>query len=571
MKNPPGDLLTPFEKGNGNQTCTYAQCISYYEKLDSMFDHARLLTYGTTGAGKPLHLLVISGDHNFDPGKIDTEGKCVLLINNGIHPGEPDGIDASMMFARDLLTKEKLKPVFDRVVVCIIPVYNVSGMLNRGSFSRANQNGPEEYGFRGTAQNYDLNRDFVKCDSKEAQAFTEIFQTWKPEIFIDTHVSNGADYQYTMTLVPAQKDKLQPILSGYQEKTLLPDLHKAMKENEFEMIPYVNPVKETPDSGIIGFLETPRFSTGYAALFNCIGMMPETHMLKPYDKRVWSTYNLLAGVCNIVNRDADVIRRNRQQADEAVKQQTSFPLAWKLDDSHFDWISFKGFAAKYKKSEVSDSMRLWYDRNEPFDKKIKFFNHYLPVITIEKPFAYVIPQAWGEVIDRLKWNGVEMKRLSKDTVLSIGVYYIDDFKSSKDAYEGHYLHSNILLRKETQSFPVYKGDYVILPGQACNRYIVEMLEPQGPDSYFAWNFFDPILMQKEYFSDYVFEDIAAGLLKKDAHLKKVFNEKKSSDPAFAKDPQAQLDFIYQHSPYFEKSFRRYPVVRVEKKIKLPLE
>src|SRR5882672_2065486 len=277
------DLRTPFEKGNGNQTCTYDECISYYEKLDSLFDEAKLFTYGTTSIGKPLHLLVISSDKNFDPKKIHEAGKCVLLNNNGIHPGEPDGIDASMIFARDLLTKKEMKSLLDHVVVCIIPVYNVSGMLNRGSFSRVNQNGPEEYGFRGTAQNYDLNRDFVKCDSREAQTFTEIFQTWKPEIFVDTHVSNGADYQYVMTLIPTQKDKLQPILADYQEKTLLPDLYAAMKKDDFEMTPYVNPVKEIPDSGIASFLETPRFSTGYAALFNCIGMMPETHMLKPYD------------------------------------------------------------------------------------------------------------------------------------------------------------------------------------------------------------------------------------------------------------------------------------------------
>ena len=571
MKNPPGDLLTPFEKGNGNQTCTYAQCISYYEKLDSMFDEVKLFTYGTTSVGKPLHLLVISRDRNFDPGKIHAEGKCVLLINNGIHPGEPDGIDASMMFARDLLTKEKLKPLPDHVVVCIIPVYNVSGMLNRGSFSRANQNGPEEYGFRGTAQNYDLNRDFVKCDSKEAQTFTQIFQTWKPEIFIDTHVSNGADYQYTITLIPTQKDKLQPILSAYQEKTLLPDLYAAMKEDKFEMISYVNPMKAAPDSGIAGFLEIPRFSTGYAALFNCIGMMPETHMLKPYDKRVWSTYYLLAGVCSITNRDAEVIRRNKQQADEAVKKQTSFPIEWKFDDNRFDWISFKGFAAKYKKSEVSDSMRLWYDRKEPYEKKIKFFNNYIPATTIEKPFAYVIPQAWEQVIDRLKWNGVEMRRLSKDTALDVDVYHMDDFKSSDNAYEGHYLHSNVTLRKETQSLPFYKGDYVIFPDQTCNRYIVEMLEPQGTDSYFAWNFFDPILMEKEYFSDYVFEDLAAELLRKDSKLKNDLEQKKKSDPEFAKDQNAQLYFIYQHSAYFEKSYRRYPVARVRANVKLPVE
>jgi hypothetical protein len=318
-------------------------------------------------------------------------------------------------------------------------------------------------------------------------------------------------------------------------------------------------------------LESPRFSTGYAALFNCIGMMPETHMLKPYSQRVWSTYYLISEVCRITNRDAEVIRKNKQAADEAVKKQTSFPLDWKLDENSFDWILFKGFAAKYKKSEVSDSMRLWYDRKEPFEKKIKFFNKYDPSITVEKPFAYVIPQGWEQVIARLKWNGVEMKRLTKDTSLNLEVSYIDDFKSSPNVYEGHHINSQVKLRTEKQTLQFFKGDYVIFPDQACNRYIIEMLEPQAPDSYFAWNFFDPILMEKEYFSNYVFEDLAADLLKKDPALKKLLDEKKSADPAFAKDPEAQLYFIYTHSPYFEKSFRRYPVIRIERPVKLETE
>ncbi|MEO5673933.1 MAG: M14 family metallopeptidase [Chitinophagales bacterium] len=571
MTRSPDDLLTPFEKGNGNQTCNYQECISFYEMLDSINDRAKLINCGTTSAGKSVHLFVISSDQNFEPHKIHDQGKCVLLINNGIHPGEPDGIDASMMLARDLLTKRKLTSLLDHVVVCIIPVYNVAGMLSRNSTSRVNQNGPEQYGFRATAQNYDLNRDFVKCDAPESQAFTNIFQTWKPEIFIDTHVSNGADYQYTMTLISTQKDKLHAILSAYQQKTFLPDLFMAMKNNEFEMTPYVNPANEIPDSGITGFLETPRFSTGYTTLFNCIGMMPETHMLKPYKQRVLSTYAFEKEVLTITNRDAEIIRRNKLAADEAISKQSSFPLDWKLDEGNSDLIPFKGFEAKYKRSEVSGSMRLWYDRSEPFEKQIKFFNNYHSSVTIVKPFAYIVPQGWGPVIDRLKRNNVLMKRLSTDTSLRAEVYFIDDYKSSPNAYEGHHVNSEVRLHSEKQMVQFFTGDYVIFPDQSCNRYIVEMLEPEAPDSYFAWNFFDPILMEKEYFSDYVFEDLAAELMNTDAALKKLFDEKKISDPELAKNPQAQLHFIYQHSKYFEKSYRRYPVVRLHEKMNLPLE
>lgn len=568
---PGNELLTPFEKGNGNQTTTNEECIAWYQLLDHTFEEVKVLQYGTTSVGKPLHLVVLSKDKIFSPAEIRKADKRIYLINNGIHPGEPDGIDASMMFARDILSKPELNKILDHVVIIIIPVYNVSGMLNRGSFSRVNQNGPEEYGFRGTAQNYDLNRDFVKCDSREAQTFTQIFREWQPEIFVDTHVSNGADYQYTMTLIPTQPDKLQPVLAAYQEKTLLPDLNVAMKRAGFEMIPYVNTKDETPDSGLIQFLETARYSTGYAALFNCIGMMPETHMLKEYASRVRSTYQLLEEVGKLVNRDYVQIGENKMKADEAVALQKEFALNWKLDEDKFESIPFKGYAAKYRASDVSGLQRLYYDRNEPFEKYIKYYNHYEAETSVSKPFAYIIPQGWEQVIDRLKWNGISIKRLTKDTTLNVNVYYIEDFKTGDRAFEGHFLHSNIKLRTEKQELRYYKGDVVVFPNQTSNRYIVEMLEPQGVDSYFAWNFFDPILMGKEYFSDYVWEDLAAELLQKDPALKTALEDRKKTDPEFAKDASSQLYFIYTHSTYYEKSHRRYPVGRLMETTDLLLE
>ncbi len=556
------DLRTPFEKGNGNQSTTYQECISYYEKLDGLYNEAKLTTYGTTSIGKPLHLMILSRDKIFDPVQIRKTNKRILLINNGIHPGEPDGIDASMMFARDILVKKDLQSLLDHVVIIIIPVYNVSGMLNRGSSSRANQNGPEEYGFRGTAQNYDLNRDFVKCDSREAQTFTQIFQEWKPEIFIDTHVSDGADYQYTMTLISTQPDKLNPTLSAYQEKVLLPDLNAAMKDAGYEVTPYVNPINTTPDSGIVAFLETPRFSTGYAALFNCIGMMPETHMLKPYKARVFSTYHLLMEVTRIINRDYLQVGENKESADLKVSQQKEFALQWNLDENNFSLIPFKGFTAEYRPSEVSGQPRLYYNKSLPYEQQVKYFNHYTASEIIEKPFGYIVPQAWEQVIRRLTLNGVQMVPLSKDTFIKAQVYYIDTFNTSKEAYEGHYIHSKVTVHSEEQTFPFFQGDYLIPLDQPANRYIVEMLEPQGVDSYFAWNFFDPILMEKEYFSDYVWEEKAAELLKENASLKNIFENKKIQDISFAKDQEAQLYFIYTHSTNYEKSYRRYPVVRI---------
>ena len=560
--------LTPFEKSkHRNTTAQYAEVISFYEALDAKYPQLKMLTCGPTDIGKPLHLIILSRDQVFQPEAIREQNKRILLINNGIHPGEPEGIDASMMLARNLLERNELPK---DVVICIIPVYNIDGSLNRG-VSRINQNGPESYGFRGNYQNLDLNRDFIKGDSQNSLSFQQIFNTWKPEVFVDNHTSNGADYQYIMTLIPSQKDKLQPLLAKYLTETLVPDLYKQMEKAGYPLTPYVNSVKETPDSGIEGFLETARYSTGYAALHNTIGFMPETHMLKPYRQRVESTYQFMQEVLDIVQRDAKLIGENKKKADEQVRTQTTFPLAWKLDKRDSTTFAFRGYEAKYKKSDVSGLDRLYYDRNSPYEKQIKVWNKFVPAAEATKPVAYIIPQAWQKAISLLKLNGADMKQLVADISLDVEMYYIADYKTSPRPYEGHYIHSNVKLTPVKQQVNFYAGDYVLYVNQPENRYIVETLEPQGVDSFFAWNFFDSILGQKEHFSAYVFEDEATALLKNDPALKKQFEEAKIENPELARSASASLDWIYKHSVYYEKTHLRYPVGRLLSDTKLELK
>lgn len=560
--------LTPFELSKDkNYTATHAEVMAYYRALAKQQPQMKLFNYGSTDIGKPLTLVVLSKDKVFDPVLIKKQNKRVLLVNNGIHPGEPEGIDASMMLARDLLKKNQLPK---DVVICFIAVYNIDGNMNRG-LSRANQNGPRAYGFRGNYRNLDLNRDFIKADSKNALAFAQILNTWQPEVLLDNHVSDGADYQYVMTLIETQKDKQNPTLANYTSKTMTADLYKGMKKSGYEMIPYGAGEQGLPDSGIVSFMETPRFSTGFAAQHNIISYMTETHMLKPFDKRLYATYNFMQQLINICQRDAKLLGDMKKKVDAEVSEQKTYALSWQVDEKVVDTITFKGYAAEYKTSEVSGLKRLYYDRNKPYTKTIKFFNTYKATATADKPVAYIIPQAWGKVIDLFKLNRVAMKRLIHDTTLSLQMYYIGDYKTGTRPYEGHYLHSNVKLNPVDAKVKFYEGDYVVYVNQPINRYIVETLEPQGVDSFFAWNFFDSVLGQKEYFSDYVFEDIAADLLKKDAGLRKKLDDEKATNPQLAKSAAAQLNFVYRNSPYFEKTYLRYPVGRLLTNTKLDLK
>lgn len=558
---------TPFEKDN-NYSASYTETIKWYQGLANDFPELEMLSIGSTDAGYPLHTAVLSVDQVFDPVEIRKSNKVIILINNAIHPGEPCGVDATMLLYRDLLTQPDKRAQLKNVVLVAIPFYNIGGGLNRSSYSRANQNGPQEYGFRGNAQNLDLNRDFIKCDSKNAQTFNQLFNIWKPQLLVDNHTTNGADYQYSLTLVPPQKDKLHPILANYWTSQLQPQLFQRMAKTGWELCPYVN-VPRTPDQGIYGFLDLPRYSSGYAALHHCIGMMPEAHMLKPFAIRVQSTYAFMDQLIQLANRDHAALISNQQKAREASISQQLFPLNWELDTTKQSSFEFKGYAAKYKPSEVTGQERLYYDQNAPYSKSIPYFDSYKASLQARKPAAYLIPQAYEEVIQRLRWNGVQVKRLRQDFTAELEMYYIREYETRNTPYEGHYLHYNTQIEAKVMPWTYRKGDYVVLLDQPTNRYIVEVLEPQAPDSYFSWNFFDGILMQKEYFSSYVFEDLAAELLLNDSQLRAAFEQKKQEDPEFAASAREQLRYIYERSPYYEPTYRLYPVGRVGPTISIP--
>ncbi len=545
-----------------NKTPEYHEIISYYSNLVKTWEYSKLIEYGLTDSGEPLHLIIIDAEKDFDPDSSRAKGKVILFINNGIHPGEPDGIDACLKLLSELAVSKNLKEQLKNVVIGIIPVYNIDGALNRNSTSRVNQDGPEEFGFRGNAQNFDLNRDFIKCETLNAQSFTKIFRTWDPDVFVDTHVSNGADYQHVMTLISTQHSKLPEALGTYLKQTMIPALYSEMKEAGFPMCPYVNEINKIPDNGISGFLDLGRYSTGYTALFNTLGFMPETHMLKPYDIRVESTYELLKVYIEFTNSRSNEIIKVRNEAKSQCKNAKEFAINWRLNTEKKESFLFLGYEAKYKASEVSGLQRLYYDKNEPYEKEISFYDTYDPTLIISAPKAYIIPKAWRNVIERLIINDIVITPLNADTIMEVEVYYIEDLESTATAFEGHYLHTDIKVRKEIQKIQYFKGDIVVNVNQESNNYIVQTLEPQAPDSFFAWGFFDAILMQKEWFSDYVFEDIAAELLKTDPALKAKLTEKQNTDPEFAANAWAQLRFVYDNSIYHEKSHNRYPIARL---------
>ena len=554
------DFETVFEKSQGLETATYQQTIQYYKDLATAYSSISIDSIGSTDSGKPLHLVTLNPDGNFNFESIRND-KRILLINNGIHPGESDGIDATMMLFRDMASGKIEAP--KHTVLATIPIYNVGGSLNRNTSTRTNQNGPKAYGFRGNARNFDLNRDFIKSDTKNAKTFAQIFHLVKPDVFIDNHVSNGADYQYTLTHLFTQHNKLGGTLGNYLHTKMQPNLEAKLAKKQWDITPYVNVFNKVPEAGFSQFMDSPRYSTGYTTLFNTLGMMVETHMLKPYKQRVEGTFELMKSMIEIIEEDHEQIKSLRQDYNQQLIAKKTYPLQWEIDTTKTTTLNFKGFEGNMIPSNITDADRLKFDRNKPFTKQITYQNYFKPSLEIEIPKAYIIPQGWWNVIELLKLNDVNMTPLSKDSTITIQSYKIDNYQTRSQAYEGHYQHYNTTIKVSEETITFNKGDFIIKTNQEAFRYLIETLEPQAPDSFFNWNFFDTILQQKEGFSPYVWEDKAELILRQDPKLRINFNLKKSYDKDFASNWYAQLDWLHKQSVNYEKSHLQYPVYRLK--------
>lgn len=553
------DFTTVFESSQGQETATYSQVIEYYRELGNEYSSISLEEMGQTDSGEPLHLAIFSPDGKFDLDEIRRD-RAILLINNGIHPGESDGIDATMMLFRDLARNSIDVP--ENTLVATVPVYNIGGALNRNTATRANQNGPAAYGFRGNARNFDLNRDFIKADTRNTRSFYEIFHYVQPDVFIDNHVSNGANYQYTLTHLFTQHNKMGGKLGEYLHRDMMPALEDALQRKDWDITPYVNIFNDVPQAGFSQFMDHPRYSTGYTTLWNTLGMMVETHMLKPYDKRVRGTYELMRSMIDITDEDSEYIRDLRSRATTEFQARSEFLFDFKPDSTAPSRFEFKGYEASRIKSEVTGFDRLKYDTTKPFIREVTYYNNFKASRQVEIPEAYIIPQGWWEVIELLQLNKIEMKRFEKDTNLVVQVYHIKDFSTRRAPYEGHYLHSDTKVRQSRDSVDIRKGDLYVPTRQSGIRYLLETLEPEATDSFFNWNFFDSVLQQKEHFSPYVFEDTARQILDGRPELEKEFNKKKQNERDFANNWYSQLEWIYKNSEYYEEAYLRYPVFRV---------
>jgi len=329
-------------------------------------------------------------------------------------------------------------------------------------------------------------------------------------------------------------------------------------------------MRQKPEQGFALNASPPRFSTGYASLFNTLAFLTENHIYKSFNDRVRSCYNFIVALTEYTHKNSDLIAKKRATAIAETKEKKEYILNYNVDTNFHRMIEFKGYESGFSKSPVTGVERFGYFLDKPFTKMIPYYDKMSFENIVQKPEMYIIPQAWTEVIERLMMNKVNMFQLSKDTALEVEVYYITEHENRQRTYNGHRFHNKVRVRSEKQTINYYEGDYIIPVNQESNKYIVETLEPNGRDSFFRWNFFEPCLESREYYSSYGFEENAKKYLDEHPEFKAEFEKKKEEDPEFASNHRKQLGYIYDNSEWFDIRKNRYPVARINEDVKLPV-
>jgi len=551
------DWRTPAEVTAFAETPRHEATLAYLRRLERASSWIRVTSFGKSGEGRDLTLAIASRDRAFHPAAAARTGKAIVLLQAGIHAGEIDGKDAGLMLLRDMAVSRERAALLDKVILLFMPIYNVDGHERFSPHNRINQNGPKEMGWRVTARNLNLNRDYMKADAVETRAWLGAFTSWWPDLLIDSHVTDGADYRYDLTYVIESGPSVPRPIAAWVESTVERRVLPAFDSKDHLSSPYVFLRDDSdPAKGLAGSVATPRFSTGYANLQNRPGFLIETHMLKEYRTRVAATYDILVALMEEINRDPEALRSAVRRADAEAARPGPLPLLFESTDKARP-APFKGVEYRREPSAVSGGMMISYG-SASLDLTLDRFDDFKVTLAVEKPLAYVVPPQWTEAIEVLRLHGLATRRLSKALEGPVDGYRLTEPNWQERPYEGRHpvTFKTGRLRDFARSFPA--GSIVVPLDQRASAVAVHLLEPQGPDSFAAWGFFDAIFEQKEFAEAYVMEKVAREMMEEDPALRAEF-EKALADPAFAADPKRRLDFFYRRSPHWDDGIGLYPV------------
>ena len=564
----PAYWRTRAERTGFKSTSTYDETMRYMKMLEGGSDWVRIASIGRTGQGRDIPMLIVSKDRAFSPEAARTTGKPVVLVQNGIHAGEIEGKDASLALVRDLAVLHRQSRLLDHVILLVVPMLSPDAHERRSRFNRINQNGPDEMGWRYTPLGLNLNRDYMKVESPEMRALiSQVFTRWWPDLLIDNHTSDGADFQseigYSFNFGPEVPGPEAEWLTKAFEGRVIPAL-AALGSRPAPYLDFDRP--GDPAGGAELFEAEPRYSNGYAAIQCRPSVLVETHALKSYEVRVRATYNLMAALLGELDARPAALRRAVAASESLVALRPFEPLDRRrvsLESKPSPRATPTPFQAVRwvrEKSEITGASVTRF-LPEPIDTLIPVRRDMVSTVDVVVPAGYLVPQEWTTVADHLQLHGVRFQRLSAAWADTVEVPHVIAYRESLGTFEGHHVTTVTQMKLERRWRAWRAGDLWVPCDQPRALVAMELLEAQAPDGLMYWNAFDTVLERKEYAEEYVMEPIAKRMMSDDPALAAEFRARVAADTAFAHSARARLDFFYQRSPWFDPEAGLIPVAR----------
>ena len=559
--------VTPAERTGLRATPAYDETVSWLQKLVAAAPELQMVSIGKSLQGRDLWMVIACADQVFDAADIHATGKPLLIAHAGIHSGEIDGKDAGLMLLRDMTVAGKRKELLANANFLFIPILNVDGHERISPYNRINQRGPEEMGWRTNARNQNLNRDFTKLDTPAVRTLMRVFGQWKPDMYLDLHVTDGADYQYDITFGGNGRRGWSPAIGTWIEDVYRPAINTALSNNGH--VPggliFAANGKDMKD-GFLSWSGDPRFSNGYGDATHLPAILVENHSLKPYKRRVLGTYVLLAETLSFLGREYESLRR--AVLEDRQRRPKTNPMSFKRNESRVpDTVPFKGIRSERYQGEASGAEVVRWT-GEPVNTPIPRIYYDEPGVMAEIPAAYVIPVAWSDIVDRIAMHGIEVEQLTEPLTTVAEVYRIPDAKIAEPSawvpnpFEGHIRIDPGEPVKQVLQITFPAGSFKISTDQPLSDLLVLMLEPQAPDSFLQWGFFLEIFTRTEYAEAYVLEPLAQKMLQHDPDLKARFEQKLAGDEDFAASQYRRLMWFYEQTPFYDQEYLLYPVARI---------
>ena len=561
MVAPDDPWITPAEASGLVRTPNYEQTVAYLKRLAAAAPELALESIGTSPEGRDLWLAIVAtGVETFTPEALRATGKPILFAQAGIHAGEIDGKDAGLMLLRDLTVRGNQKALLDKASFVFVPIFNVDGHERASRFGRINQRGPEVMGWRTTARNLNLNRDYAKLDTPEMRHMIAALRAWQPDLYVDLHVTDGIDYQYDITWGSSGEQSGSPAIARWLETVMRPFVRDALTAHGHIPGPLIFAIdNQDIRNGLFDWsASTPRFSDGYGAVRHLPTVLVENHSLKPYDQRVLGTYLFLESTLRLLGERGEGLREATRK--DRARRPSPVPLAWTVpQDRTPRTMTMRAIRAERRASRAMGAEAVAWT-GEPISLEVPVFEPVSVSAEVTRPAAYWIPPAWPEVAERLAAHGIIFERLVKPREVQVEIYRLESPQIDPQPLEGH---ARVTAETHTevrrQRFPA--GSLRVDTDQPLGDLAAMLLEPASPDSFFQWGFFLEILQRTEYFDSYVMAPTADAMLDNDPELANAFEQALAQDQELAADPQARLMWLYRRSPYFDDRWLLYPVAR----------